>query len=175
MCFKQKNTEKATREGYSKQALTRVKKDGGKYEQEMVGITIKSILIFFFVRLTERVRVNHPAEYKIAQQINSKQYFEARTKRDYFSMVSNRVHAQTISNYYTLRARAVSYYSLSGREHEVAMLVLDGGSYKTISEELGVAEATIKQHVHNILRKTQTKNRQEFSYLISNMLLDLVP
>ena len=42
---------------------------------------------------------------------------------------------------------------LSQREVEVASLVACGLSNKQVARQLGVAEQTIKQHMHRILRK----------------------
>ena len=48
---------------------------------------------------------------------------------------------------------------LSPRELEVAALVAQGLSNKEIANQLFVAVATVKDHVHNILEKTGLSNR----------------
>ena len=52
-------------------------------------------------------------------------------------------------------------YDLSTREREVMRLLLTELSNTEIASELYVTESTVKFHVHNILRKTDCKNRQE--------------
>ena len=50
---------------------------------------------------------------------------------------------------------------LSARETEVLSLVLEGKDNRTIAGELFLSEGTIKSHVHNIMKKTGTSNREE--------------
>lgn len=52
-------------------------------------------------------------------------------------------------------------HSLTTRESEVLALVLAGKDNRSIATELILSEGTIKTHVHNIMRKTETKNREE--------------
>ena len=52
-------------------------------------------------------------------------------------------------------------YELSMREREVMKLLLTELSNTEIASELFVTESTVKFHVHNILKKTDCKNRQE--------------
>ena len=49
--------------------------------------------------------------------------------------------------------------SLTKREREVANLISKGMSNKQIATELFIALATVKDHVHHILRKTALSNR----------------
>jgi DNA-binding NarL/FixJ family response regulator len=49
--------------------------------------------------------------------------------------------------------------ALSGREREVAALLTDGLSNKQIACRLRITLATVKDHVHRILRKTGLPNR----------------
>lgn len=48
---------------------------------------------------------------------------------------------------------------LTAREHEVARLVARGLTNKEVARELGLADGTVKLHVHNILQKLGEKNR----------------
>jgi non-specific serine/threonine protein kinase len=48
---------------------------------------------------------------------------------------------------------------LSRREHEVAALVANGLSNKQIAGRLFISLATVKDHVHRILKKTNLPNR----------------
>lgn len=59
-------------------------------------------------------------------------------------------------------------YSLSGREKEIAMLLVKGRTYNQISEELYISVPTVKTHTSNIYRKFGVKSRAEFTaHLIS--------
>jgi DNA-binding NarL/FixJ family response regulator len=48
---------------------------------------------------------------------------------------------------------------LSGRERQVLALVADGRGNHDIATTLGIADATVKRHVHNILRKFDVPSR----------------
>jgi DNA-binding CsgD family transcriptional regulator len=58
-------------------------------------------------------------------------------------------------------ARAPDYgeYGLSGREQEIAGLLVQGLKSREIGERLFIAESTVKSHVKNIYRKTGAANR----------------
>lgn len=48
---------------------------------------------------------------------------------------------------------------VSHREKEIANLLLDGGSYKEIAQELHITTHTVKKHSSRIYAKTKTKDR----------------
>lgn len=50
---------------------------------------------------------------------------------------------------------------LSRREIQLVPLIARGLTNKEIAVTLGLAEQTVKNHVHNILRKTEVEDRQE--------------
>ena len=52
-------------------------------------------------------------------------------------------------------------HGLSPREREVLAMVIEGKDNRTIANELVLSEGTIKTHVHNIMRKTDTRSRDE--------------
>ena len=52
-------------------------------------------------------------------------------------------------------------HNLSKREREVLAMVIEGKDNRAIAQELFLSEGTIKTHVHNIMVKTETKNRNE--------------
>ena len=58
-------------------------------------------------------------------------------------------------------------FGLSEREHEVLGLVNKGMSNKQIAGELFISENTVKRHMSNIFKKTQTKSRHDLIYKIS--------
>ena len=49
--------------------------------------------------------------------------------------------------------------NLTTREREIARLVARGLANKQVAAKLGIATATVKDHVHNILEKTGFRNR----------------
>jgi len=55
---------------------------------------------------------------------------------------------------------------LSTREHEVFLLIARGLSNKAIASHLGIANATAKNHVHNILDKLSLRRRVEATLLL---------
>ena len=71
-------------------------------------------------------------------------------------------HAENRESFISERAR---YYSavngLSDREREILTLVLNGESYSSIASSLFISVSTVKVHIHNIFKKTDTANKQE--------------
>ncbi len=55
---------------------------------------------------------------------------------------------------------------LSQREKEVAILLKDGDSYKTIAEKLEITPRTVKAHAHNIYTKLHVKDRLDLALLL---------
>ena len=63
---------------------------------------------------------------------------------------------------------------LSMRERRVAVLVTRGLSNKKIAEELGISAGTVKQHVHNILRKLNAERRQGIGLVVERAALQQI-
>ncbi len=63
----------------------------------------------------------------------------------------------------------VRRYGLSERESEVLELLNMGQSNMQIAAELSISENTVKRHVNNIFKKTETQSRHEIIYKISNV------
>jgi len=57
------------------------------------------------------------------------------------------------------RGPEVDWSSLTAREREVALLVAEGHRNADIARKLSISLATVKDHVHHILDKTQLKSR----------------
>ena len=53
----------------------------------------------------------------------------------------------------------LSSKGLTKREQSVATLVCDGLSNKSIAQQLGITEGTVKMHVRHILRKVGVRGR----------------
>jgi RNA polymerase sigma factor (sigma-70 family) len=68
---------------------------------------------------------------------------------------------------------ATSYRSrLTEREREVLQLVVNGLTNKEIGNQVGIAESTVKRHIHNILEKLQMENRvQAAAYAVRSGLV----
>jgi two-component system, NarL family, nitrate/nitrite response regulator NarL len=54
--------------------------------------------------------------------------------------------------------------TLTPREREIAALITDGLSNKQIARRLSIELATVKNHVHNILRKLGVSRRDEITF-----------
>jgi FixJ family two-component response regulator len=77
----------------------------------------------------------------------------------------NREKQRLIAN---LRPR---FESLSSREREVMALVTTGKMNKLIANELGLSEATVKSHRHNVMLKMVAKSVAN----LVRMAVDLTP
>ncbi|MCA9960781.1 MAG: response regulator transcription factor [Anaerolineales bacterium] len=60
-----------------------------------------------------------------------------------------------------MKARETQFDELTSREHEVLTLITDGRTNQEIAEELIIECGTVKNHVHNILKKLEVNNRHE--------------
>jgi len=58
-------------------------------------------------------------------------------------------------------------YKLTAREHEIALLILDGKSNKEIEDELFISFHTVKNHISNIYRKCNIKTRHQLIHLLT--------
>lgn len=55
---------------------------------------------------------------------------------------------------------------LSEREKEVALLVKDGDTYKTVAEKLSITPRTVKAHTQSIYKKLDVKDRISLALLL---------
>lgn len=60
-------------------------------------------------------------------------------------------------------------YGLSDREKEVLSLINCGMSNPQIAAELSISENTVKRHINNLFKKTDTQSRHEIIFKISNV------
>lgn len=56
-------------------------------------------------------------------------------------------------------------YNISNREKEIIELIVDGKSNNEIKEKLFISQHTVKNHLSNIYRKLEVKNRYELVHL----------
>lgn len=66
----------------------------------------------------------------------------------------------------SLEQSFVQKYNLTGRETEIAEMLIQGKSNGFISEKLFISIRTVKNHIYKIYQKTGVKNRIEMAYLI---------
>lgn len=66
-------------------------------------------------------------------------------------------------------AAIIKDYNISGRESEVMHLILQGMTNIQISEKMYISENTVKFHIRNILKKTNTKNKVELTSLVKEV------
>lgn len=59
-------------------------------------------------------------------------------------------------------------YGISLRERDVLWLILEGSDTATICDNLHISENTLKTHIRQILRKTETRNRNALLVLFFN-------
>ena len=55
---------------------------------------------------------------------------------------------------------------LSKREHEVALLLKEGDTYKNVAEKLGITARTVKAHAQHIYEKLNVKDRLGLALLL---------
>jgi DNA-binding NarL/FixJ family response regulator len=60
-----------------------------------------------------------------------------------------------------MKARASQLGDLTAREQEVLQLITDGCTNQEIATRLVIECGTVKNHVHNILKKLEVNNRHE--------------
>lgn len=65
-----------------------------------------------------------------------------------------------------LFAKIASDYGLTSRETEITMYLARGRNKRVISQELGLAEETVKTHMGNVYRKLQVHSQQELIDLV---------
>lgn len=59
-----------------------------------------------------------------------------------------------------------SEYNITGRELEILLLVIDGNTNQEIGNQLFISPNTVKNHISNIYRKLEVRNRYELINLV---------
>ncbi|WP_459871607.1 helix-turn-helix transcriptional regulator [Endothiovibrio diazotrophicus] len=114
-------------------------------------------------RFTERLRAEWP-EWSGAQLPTP--LVEALLNRRARRFIGQRitVQRQTLDDIHHLTAREAGPVDhLSQREDEVARLLADGASYKTIARRLAISASTVNKHAHAIYAKLGLKNKTELA------------
>ena len=75
----------------------------------------------------------------------------------------SQLHCQALEN----RSMAARFASLTEREKEVMMLVIEGLSSKEMAEHLGISYRTIENHRAHVMRKTGSSNMLELARIAS--------
>ena len=70
----------------------------------------------------------------------------------------------------SLSAEFVKNFSLTRREQEIILALLEGKSNKELAQALFVSEKTIETHLGNIYKKIGVKNRLELFSRLQNDL-----
>ncbi len=61
----------------------------------------------------------------------------------------------------------ISKFSITVREKEIMLLLMEGCTYDQISAKLFIAVSTVKSHIHNVYQKTGSKTKTQFKQIIS--------
>jgi len=59
--------------------------------------------------------------------------------------------------------------TLSAREREVTLLVVEGLSNKEIGRQLNISDNTVKVHLHNIYMKLEIRKRTSLAVLVAKL------
>lgn len=84
-------------------------------------------------------------------------------KKDPLKLSSSQVAAEDAIN------AVVRKYALTERESDVLKLINMGKSNLQIASELSISENTVKRHINNIFKKTETQSRHEVIFKISSI------
>lgn len=106
-------------------------------------------------RLLDNVRAAHQDEALISPTIAA-------------ALMNQVAELAQISSQYTLDPQAIA--DLTAREREVLNLIGEGLTNQEIAERLFIEVGTVKNHVHNILKKLDVSSREEAAAYLS--LLD---
>lgn len=84
-------------------------------------------------------------------------------KKDPLKLSGSQVAAEDAINV------VVRKYALTERESDVLKLINMGKSNLQIASELSISENTVKRHINNIFKKTETQSRHEVIFKISSI------
>lgn len=93
------------------------------------------------------------------------------------SQVSQLAHSYELhqeQEYGLVVERLAKKYNLTKREEEILlMLALYGHSNEELSKKLFVSQTTIKNHIHNMLKKTKASSTRELLSMVLNSFYEL--
>lgn len=90
---------------------------------------------------------------------NINKHISAVIKQAYIS-IKDSEETRVVVEEHTIQRKCKSY-NLTDKETEIGVLLVEGRSYKEISEALFIAPNTVKNHVAHIYKKVQVHNRTE--------------
>jgi two-component system, NarL family, nitrate/nitrite response regulator NarL len=64
--------------------------------------------------------------------------------------------------------KSINFDSLTPREHQIALLVGDGGNNREIADQLKISERTVKAHLTAVFRKIGLSDRLRLALLMAN-------
>jgi DNA-binding CsgD family transcriptional regulator len=79
-----------------------------------------------------------------------------------FKLLQQENSSDTLHGRFVRTKRFIDEVELTDRQKEIAQLVLLGYSYKSISDKLFLAEASVRKHASNIFKKSGVSNLLEF-------------
>lgn len=75
---------------------------------------------------------------------------------------------QYLTKLFNYRNYPINSFELTNREQELVYLIITGNSNKDISDKLHISLSTVKNHIYNIYRKVNVKNRFELISKLSS-------
>lgn len=142
-----------------------------------------AIVIFFFDELNpEALRITQRNLCEDAQSI----YFGVIGLRFFFSRFFSTVDEAPQSNEFArfmqtnedIRKRQAEALcaecGLTGREGEILVMLLANKANKEISEELYISHGTVKNHIHSIYQKTETRGRAQLMRRVKSIIIEEV-
>ncbi len=123
-----------------------------------MAVAMISILYALTINIIQ-VAMKHSIEKELLYRGSLKTSFSINN-----NMINNIVSTQeiqTTDEENTQNNELLENLNLTRREKEIFELLLKGSTNRVISEELCIAETTIKKHIQNILKKAECGNRVE--------------
>lgn len=105
-------------------------------------------------KLVETVRAAHEGKALISPEV-------AAMLMEHIAKLST-ITAQTTPN-------ATAHADLTARESDVLMLMAEGCSNKAIAERLIISTGTVKNHVHNVLKKLNLRSRKDAALYVTHV------
>ena len=119
------------------------------YSGENVLLKNMHVIIWFIMALISILTVHHAANNSVME--TGTDMYSLKTEEDALT---------------ELKAE----YQLTDRETDIFRMILQGKTNKDIGEELFIGEATVKTHIHNLLKKLSASNRVDAILLVKEKI-----